>query len=214
MWNPHPAHAGTSRGTASSAAASGGDVNWVFLGPPGVGKGTYASRIAKALGVAHIAAGDLVRAEIKSGSGLGEQVGAPAQQPAAAAAAVAQAWKRVNTRACDGRLVDGPAQGTRAPPRCTPAARLRQLAGGQLAWAGHQLEPPPRACLQMKAIVNQGKLLPDDIIIEVSSARAHGPPSWQGLRAWRRPASPRPPPPSPPAGMPPPPSPATCRVHA
>lgn len=62
-------------GTCMSSAPSGG-VQWVFLGPPGVGKGTYASRVAKALGVPHIAAGDLVRAAIKSGSTLGEQVGA------------------------------------------------------------------------------------------------------------------------------------------
>eukprot|EP00775_Hariotina_reticulata_P012064 gene12068-12205_t len=41
---------------------------------PGVGKGTYASRIAAALNVPHIAAGDLVRAEIKSGSALGQQM--------------------------------------------------------------------------------------------------------------------------------------------
>ncbi|KAK9828232.1 hypothetical protein WJX74_004703 [Apatococcus lobatus] len=38
---------------------------WVFLGPPGVGKGTYASRMASKLGVTHIAAGDLVRAQIR-----------------------------------------------------------------------------------------------------------------------------------------------------
>jgi adenylate kinase len=56
----------------SSTAAQ--PIRWVFLGPPGVGKGTYASRIAQALGVPHIAAGDLVRAEIKSGSALGQQV--------------------------------------------------------------------------------------------------------------------------------------------
>ena len=60
---------------ALSTAAAGGEPKWVFLGPPGVGKGTYASRIAKHLGVPHIAAGDLVRAEIKSGSDLGQQVG-------------------------------------------------------------------------------------------------------------------------------------------
>ena len=46
----------------------------MFLGPPGVGKGTYASRVAKHLGVAHIAAGDLVRAEMKSGSAVGESM--------------------------------------------------------------------------------------------------------------------------------------------
>jgi Adenylate kinase len=49
-------------------------IQWVFLGPPGVGKGTYSTRVAVALGVAHIAAGDLVRGEIKSRSALGRQV--------------------------------------------------------------------------------------------------------------------------------------------
>lgn len=59
----------SSSGTEPSAA-----VNWVFLGPPGVGKGTYASRVAKAFGVPHIATGDLIRAEIAAGSELGAQV--------------------------------------------------------------------------------------------------------------------------------------------
>ena len=73
----------TSASPASQLAAQrhshfGSDeVKWVFLGPPGVGKGTYASRVAEALGVAHIAAGDLVRAEIKSGSELGRQASPP-----------------------------------------------------------------------------------------------------------------------------------------
>jgi adenylate kinase len=49
-------------------------IQWVFLGPPGVGKGTYSTRVAVALGVAHIAAGDLVRGEIKQRSPLGQQV--------------------------------------------------------------------------------------------------------------------------------------------
>lgn len=48
--------------------------NWVFLGPPGVGKGTYASRAAKAFGLEHISTGDLIRAEAKTGSELGKQV--------------------------------------------------------------------------------------------------------------------------------------------
>lgn len=60
--------------TLTTAAPQPHPVQWVFLGPPGVGKGTYASRIAKALGVPHIAAGDLVRAEIKAGSPMGKQV--------------------------------------------------------------------------------------------------------------------------------------------
>lgn len=43
----------------------------------GVGKGTYSVRVAKAFGMDHIAAGDLVRAEMKSGSQLGAEVGSP-----------------------------------------------------------------------------------------------------------------------------------------
>jgi len=45
----------------------------IFLGPPGVGKGTYASRIAPQLGIAHISTGDLLRAEIKNETGLGKK---------------------------------------------------------------------------------------------------------------------------------------------
>ena len=36
----------------------------VFLGPPGVGKGTYSTRIADTLGYTHISVGDLLRNEI------------------------------------------------------------------------------------------------------------------------------------------------------
>lgn len=43
----------------------------VFLGPPGVGKGTYASRISPKLGIPHISAGDLLRVESAKGSPLG-----------------------------------------------------------------------------------------------------------------------------------------------
>ena len=50
---------------------------WVFLGPPGVGKGTYASRVADALGLAHISAGDLVREEISQQTDLGQQACSP-----------------------------------------------------------------------------------------------------------------------------------------
>ncbi|GJV43493.1 adenylate kinase 1, chloroplastic [Tanacetum coccineum] len=37
---------------------------WVFLGVPGVGKGTYASRLCNLLGVSHVAIGDLVWHEL------------------------------------------------------------------------------------------------------------------------------------------------------
>ncbi|XAR72078.1 Adenylate kinase [Bertholletia excelsa] len=44
----------------------GRNVQWVFLGCPGVGKGTYASRLSRLLGVPHISTGDLVRDELSS----------------------------------------------------------------------------------------------------------------------------------------------------
>jgi adenylate kinase len=45
----------------------------VFLGPPGVGKGTYAKRIAKWLKVPHIAVGDLLREQMKLQTELGKE---------------------------------------------------------------------------------------------------------------------------------------------
>lgn len=51
------------------------NIQWVFLGCPGVGKGTYASRLSILLGVPHIATGDLVREELNSPTPLSKQVG-------------------------------------------------------------------------------------------------------------------------------------------
>ncbi len=45
-----------------------------MFGPQGAGKGTQAQRISDETGAVHIATGDLVRAEIKSESELGEKI--------------------------------------------------------------------------------------------------------------------------------------------
>ena len=46
----------------------------VFMGPPGIGKGTYASAVSKKYGIPHISTGDIFREEIKKGSPLGLKV--------------------------------------------------------------------------------------------------------------------------------------------
>jgi adenylate kinase len=43
----------------------------VFLGAPGSGKGTQATKVRTELGIAHISTGDLLRAQVKAGTPLG-----------------------------------------------------------------------------------------------------------------------------------------------
>lgn len=46
----------------------------IFLGPPGAGKGTMATRLAGHLSVPHISTGDIMRAAIRNETDLGKQV--------------------------------------------------------------------------------------------------------------------------------------------
>lgn len=49
-------------------------MNLLLIGPPGSGKGTQGDRLAQRLGLEHIAAGDLLRAEVAAQTPLGRQV--------------------------------------------------------------------------------------------------------------------------------------------
>jgi adenylate kinase len=46
----------------------------VFLGPPGAGKGTMASRLSRHMNIPHISTGDIIRAAIRNETELGNQV--------------------------------------------------------------------------------------------------------------------------------------------
>ena len=49
-------------------------MNLLVLGPQGAGKGTQAKRVAAEEGIPHVSTGDMFRAAIAAGTGLGKRV--------------------------------------------------------------------------------------------------------------------------------------------
>lgn len=66
--------------TKSQCGAAMRGIRAILLGPPGSGKGTQSGRLEEAYSVCHLATGDLLRAEIGSGSVLGEEIKAVIDQ--------------------------------------------------------------------------------------------------------------------------------------
>jgi adenylate kinase len=46
----------------------------LFIGPPGAGKGTQASKVAEQLGIPHVSTGEMFRQQVSAGTDLGQRV--------------------------------------------------------------------------------------------------------------------------------------------
>lgn len=72
--NPaHAADAAVSAGRWAESLNLEGEMNLIFFGPPGAGKGTQAKRLVAELKVPHLSTGDILREAVRQGTELGQQ---------------------------------------------------------------------------------------------------------------------------------------------
>ena len=81
----------------------------LFVGPPGAGKGTQASRLCEQHGLKHLSTGDLLRAEVAAGSELGKEAEAVMNRGELVTDALVLAIVKAQLSALDGQgwLMDG-----------------------------------------------------------------------------------------------------------
>jgi adenylate kinase len=105
-------------------------MNVLLIGPPGSGKGTQGERLAARLGLEHLAAGDLLRAEVSAGTPVGRIVADMMQrgQLVPDAVIISLLMPRVLAAAQDGNgyLLDG---FPRTVEQAVEARKLAELAG-------------------------------------------------------------------------------------
>lgn len=150
------ASAATAAAVRAMSTSAAGARKLIFFGAPGVGKGTFASRIGPELGIPAISTGDIIRAEVKAGSDVG---------------------KEVKVSRCAARQA-GMRRGS-PPPRCAVrSATPRQMRARLVR------DRPARSPAQ--AFSESGKLVPDELVDKMVKRRLAEPDAQNGYILVRR----------------------------